>query len=388
MHARKTVVLSLVFMMAATACANVATDVPLSSSVATDVSAPTAQPPMPEPPTAVPLNVSADVKAELDKEHVLTPDGMVNTALLHSETAKDVTIVPESITVTPSNDTSVPEIITGKDAAGTRYIWNVEVKGWVLDVVSYMEWTKPDASPYLEQSAWGDGTANIIKALYVTEHPSCIPENAPHPYYKVNVFFNGIMISLYRYNHHLWKDAEETQVPLKLDALPYAMTGIIQTKDSKGNIIYVLSQVKSNPTAENPKQTENVFFGFDKATYDEIVRVWGPDTINFLAVRDQLVAYLPLPAGTSGFDPSSFAFPEQSANPAVAGLQNQNEINMFTEDEQKQILAIVQAVVGGKIPSNFSTPDHPMSVAISQLPPELSYMIVYPAYDGWEISPQ
>lgn len=121
---------------------------------------------------------------------------------------------------------------------------------------------------------------------------------------------------------------------------------------------------------------------------DEIVRVWGPDAINFLAARNQLVAYLPLPAGTSGFDPSSFAFPEQSTNPSVAGLQNQNEINMFTEDEQKQILAVVQAVVGGKIPSNFPTPDHPASVAINQLPSQLSHMIVYTVYDGWEISPQ
>ncbi len=204
-----------------------------------------------ETSTAIPLNVSADVKAELDKEHAINPDGTLNSTLLHSETAKDVTIVPESIAVTASTDTSVTEIITGKDASGQRYIWNGDAGGWVTDFTVDTDYTKPAEAPFLERSGFTDGSANLIVALYNAEHPEIISPNAIMPYYKLRI--NGqqpntwYILSLYQDNQYLYKDEQETVQPFKKSEAPYGFAGLLRSADSQGREIDVICQVKRNP---------------------------------------------------------------------------------------------------------------------------------------------
>lgn len=344
--------------------------------------------PTAEVPTAVNLNVSPEVKTALIQEKVLNPDGSVKTTLLHAEAQKSVDIVDYA--VTPSTDTSVSEIITGKDATGKRYLWNQEATGWVAEVPLSQDWTHPETAPFLELSAFRDGSANLLVSLYDAEHPGLIPTTAPRPYYKVNVLGTSTMffdISLFRSNQYLQKGPGETPEPLHKDALPFAWTGIFQTKDVQGNIIYVLSQVRKNPTADKPDQTSNVFFGLDKKTFDFYSNFNNTGFNEITATIEkndvELVPIFPPPEGTYGFDLNTFQFYKQETNPTVAHLLNQNMISMFTADEQKQIKDIFQSILAtGRLDSAHN------SVPLSELPKQLSHMIVFSGFKQWEMPPQ
>ncbi len=337
-----------------------------------------------ESPTSIPLNVSAEVKDVLVAEHVLTPDGMISTKLIHSEGGKEVTIVAETIQVTESTDSSVTKIITGKDSGDNRYIWNQEAKGWVTDLVLSQDWSHPETAPFLELSGFKDGSANLIVALYGSEHPGLISPHAPHPYYKVNAADNSdgsvssYEISLFRSNQYLFKDQEETQSPLHKDALPFAEAGLIRTQSS-GADIYTIATINANPAPEDANQTTNTFKGFDKSVYDDLNTYNKKINMDGFVNDHPLEFVIVLPDPIRPFNPDKFNWGTQQPNPAVAKLLSPNLISIFTPDDQRLIKEMM-----AKFYDPFDINNNPSSAAIAELPPKLSHMIVFTGLDGWE----
>ncbi len=340
--------------------------------------------------TSLPLNVSPEVLTILVQEQIVDTNGKLATKLTHGEGAKQVDIQTESIKTTHSEDSSMTDIITGTDPLGNRYIWNTEISSWVPEFQLSQDYTHPETATFVEYSAFKDGSMNLSAALYVTEHPELLSDNPIHPYYKVNTYLNraygGLLyeISLFRTNAHQFTDAEETPLPLHRDTIPYTPLGLVYSKDSHDNVFEVIAQVYSNPSPDNQERLTNVFYGMDQAPYTKLATNKAPNGLStienaVLDYRNELVPVLPPPTGTSWYNPANFSLiSTEYASPAVANLQSQDLIKIFTPAEQELITDMFFAWASGNGPDGSHN-----SIAISELPTGLSHMVVFMGLEGW-----
>lgn len=337
----------------------------------------------------VSINVSPEIQAILVAEHAVGADGKLVTKLTHGESAKQVDIQTESIKTTHSEDSSVTDIITGTDAVGNRYIWNTEISSWVPEFQLSQDYTHPENATYVEYSAFKDGSMNLSAALYVAEHPELLSDNPTHPYYKINVFLNPAFggfyyqISLFRAEPYRFTDPEETAFPLQKDTIPFTPLGLVYSKDTQGNVFEVIAQNYSNPSLDNPERLTNVFFGIDQPTYTKYSTDKadnGLSTIENIVLHytSELSPMFPPPTGHYWYDPAQFRLATQETNPVVANLQSPNLIKIFTPEEQKLITDIFVLWEAGTAPDAQHS-----SVAIGELPPELSDMVVFTGFQGW-----
>ncbi len=288
-------------------------------------------------------------------------------------------VLAESITSIKSTDSSIIDIIIGKDTAGKRYIWNQEIKAWIPDIELNQDWAHPETAPFLELSGFMDGSANLIVALYGAKHPNLISDDAPHPYYRVNVAGNSdgsvasYEISLFPRNAYLFTDQDLTPLPLSKDALPFADVGLLRTKNL-GVEIYTIATINRNPTPEHEDQTTNTFKGVDKKTWESY-----PSDLGIYISNHHGEVVMVFPAPAAPFDPNKFNYGTQFTSPAVAKLMNPNMINIFTPEEQQQIKDML-----ARRWQPFDVTNNPRSVAIGHLPYNLSYMVVFAGFHEWE----
>ena len=318
---------------------------------------------------------------------------MVTTTVKHSETT-NLNIDRTKIQVIDATEIAGEKIIVYRDSAtNIRYIWNQEIAAWSPEIQFIQDWIHPETAPFFERSVVDDGSADLSATLYAVEHPDLIPPGAVEPHYKINAYGTWFDLGLFRDNQFQYPDAKD---PSKVTILerseraekrPFGWEGLFKTKDGQGNVIYVLVQHRKNsPTPDNPRTTMNIFFGFDKSAYENfyltISGTGDPYIIDETeGYYNEMVIVFPPPPGFGIFNPASFTYKGEEANPNVARLQRQNAFLMFLAQEQE---AIKQAFLIYTSASNkFSSPTQSFSADISTLPSKLSFMIVYPGTKGW-----
>ncbi len=347
-----------------------------------------------------PIQVASTVATSIP-EASATPSGItveiggetvtVNTTVKHSETTKKLDVDPTKVQVTES-DPDIGKIYWYRDEANdnARYIWNEHIQAWTPEFGTSMEYAQPELSPYVSIDAYYDGSkvgdpifipssVTLSDALYLIEHPDLIKEeSAGYPYYRVTLFGNnkyrvGYELVLTGPNQYLLADENKTDVSRSLDR-PFAYFGVQQTKDTSGNIIYVIKKANWNPTEANPEQILTTNMGFDKAAYEE----WFKYSLiltylsNSTSMTGELVPIFPSPAGQYQADnANSFFYETQPPSPHVAGLQSVDAIQMFDPTTQALINLLYP-----QINKPFDAKTNPGSYLIGALPNELSNMIL------------
>ncbi len=319
----------------------------------------------PAVPTAIPdSRVELTVGAETFK---------VTSDVLHSETVTNINI-------DPANAQKIGEVLVYTEASG-RYIWNDEQQAWTPEFTTSLEYTKPELSPYVPMEAYFDGSAALSAQLYMAEHPGLIEADASYPHYMIN-FENseGYHISLIPVNRNAFPADMITDISAKKNK-PFEYLGLQQTKDSDGNIIYVVVKENWNPTPENEQQTLPTFHGFDKASYQEWIKY--PLILKYLAndqtTVGQLLPVFPAPPGSYVEPTSTYAYWGQPPNPFVRALVGQEDaIRIFPVDVQQAIIAM-----NAKVGENYDPVANPKSISLAELPEGLSRMILYTGMESW-----
>lgn len=336
--------------------------------------------------TQIVLNVSSDVLAVLESETALNSDGSLKTNVINEEVLRNINIDPATIQSIDVQNPSLSEVVyVTNPTDGTRYLWNKEANGWAQEIIfstDYSNWELWQVVPY---DSISNGSANLSHALYVAEHPRLIPTDAPYPYYKINVTDNKdgssrcYELSLKRRNNFMFTDSEETKVTAK-SSKPFEYIGGILVVDASGNIFPTIDKANWDPTSENPEQNTPMFMAFDKATFEDWMQY--SVLINALNKKSaELLAIFPPPAGTFGFNPSTFYYGNQLGNPLLASHLDPNMIDMFSESEQTDIINAIN-----KLAEPFDVINNPKSVALENgLPDGIEYLLLYTALTSWYI---
>ena len=354
-----------------------------------------------------PIQVASTVATSIP-EASATPSGItvdiggetitVNTTVAHSETTKNLNVDPAKVQI-------IEGLIVYTDpATNSRYLWNANEKAnaWVPELLNYGVIVNPDGSlnyenfynvagaPLYDMALVEDNTTGLSTLLYEAEHPELIPDGAVEVHNKVNVVGDKYYIGFMRENQFQYPDAYDgTKVTLfekeQKDKQPFGWAGIFRVKEKDGKETVVLSQARRN--GSDPNKKIPVFFGFDRPVYENYLAIGEGKVNEMKAIIEnndvEVLIVMPSPSGKGSFSPDSFqfGFGFQLPNPSVARLQSQADFSMFTPEEQAAILKAFD--IWNSASNKFSSPEQSFSADISELPEEISWMIVYPGLQSW-----
>jgi len=292
--------------------------------------------------------------------------------VMYSETVKNLEIDSENVQV-------IEGFLVYNDSTG-RFIYHNELDVWVPEFTTNIDYTHPELSPYVPMEAYDDGSAALSAQLYMAEHPGLIEPDAPYPHYMVNVEnTEGYHISLIPINRNAFSSDQITQITGKTNK-PFEYLGLQQTTDAKGNVIYVVVKENWNPAPGKEDRTLPTFHGFDEEAYLHWIKY--PLILKFLAndasVIGQLLPIFPAPPGSYAESASEYEYWNEPANPAVRALNGQEAIAIFPQDIRSAIIAMYL-----KVGENYDAKTNPKSTPLSELPKELSRLILYTGMESW-----
>lgn len=327
-----------------------------------------------------------------------TPDGRVQ-----------ITVGSESISVTrdvkyrdgqtsvdidPLKVQVVGDLLVYTTDAG-RLIWNENKAAWTPEFSTSMDYAHPELSPSVPFEAFYDGSkpgdavyipssVALSDALYVSEHPELIADNATYPHYRAALTWSdetvvGYQIVLTGPNQYLLPKDVTTQIDRNTPK-PFVYFGMQQTRDRSNNVIYVIKKANWNPTEASPNAVLTTNMGFDKARFEAMIQY---DAIferlsNNVNMSGEIVPNFPYNFGVYRFDNDTFYASRQGKNPNVASLLSTEMLSMFDIAVQQAILDLYNGV--GK-PVDAAT--NPGSTLIGSLPDDFTNMIHFSSQKDW-----
>jgi hypothetical protein len=350
-------------------------------------------------PTATPKSdwmKTVEIQDPQDK-YFKVVDGKPTIDLYDTQTAESIVLNQETIKTIATTDGLNPNILTAKDADGNQYAFNPDF-GWFKIPEVQMDYAKLAEYTEVEQSFIEDGRANIVTALKYVENPTISPD-AVTPQYWANfgLSLNNdpyVFMSLYPSGNYglaqrKWPDLSEQSSFYEVEKKPFAWTGFYKVRLENGETAYVVSRTLKNPTETNKNQTINLFYGFDKSTYEKLTIPhpsfpdWSPlrvaiersdkgdyDFVAIFAPPASDVNGKPLSWNPDKVTRSRSGFP----SPNIGKLQQRGElISFFSPKDQQTILDVLSEIVveyePGKTTNLWTSP-------LDFLPKELSKRII------------
>lgn len=336
-------------------------------------------------PVIIPVWQKALETQDPQDKYFKVVDGVPAIDRYDTSEMESIVLSPESIKNIQTNDSLNPNILTAKDVDGNTYAFNPD-HGWFALPRVEMDYNKLESYTQVEQAFVEDGRANITTALLYAENPTISPDAIDPVYWVSNFWMDktsndkipmlcnnmcGLGEARMSYNE------EASRSFYTADTKPFAWTGFYKVQLTNGEYVYVVVRTLKNPSATNPDQIINLFYGFDKQYFQNIYNnVLGDNVTTELKMlidgTDKggcdLAFILPPPTNLDGKDIPFRLSPYDwitGGNPVVSGLQKRGElIAMFDPVNLKIMMGVLHgdrqkmdyvAPLTQPLPAGFST---------------------------------
>ena len=268
---------------------------------------------------------------------------------------ENISLNQESIRIMTTADGLNPNILTARDTDGNQYAFNPDHGWFMVPAEVQMDYAKLGEYTEVEQSFIEDGRANITSAIKYAGSPTISPDaidpvywigyNAYSPVPTLCLNACGLRIGNYGYYPE-----ELAKMRYDSNTKPFAWTGYYKVQLDNGETIYTVSRTLKNPTETNKDQLINLFYGFDKKTYEGLTTGlrgspgWSSFRLIYEQTNDGLYDFLTIlaPPEPYSFDPNRKYLMGGGPNPVVGNLQKPGQlISLFDQVYQQNIVKLI-----------------------------------------------
>ncbi|GEM_PF-6034936 len=275
-----------------------------------------------------------------------------------------------------------PNILTALDQQGNTYAYNPDFGWFKVPEVFTSVFRANEIENYttVTEEYFNDGRANIVTSLIDDSSPSISEDSTGTQYWVTyNLISNTLEIGFFPNGaSRMAQDQYPEQYSntyFDSNKRPFAWTGFYRVILNSSDVIYVNARTSINEIQKGDRQKINLFFGYDEATYIQLVSPVlsnGNNELQGILMHDADKGILDITAilapPDEKFDPNTKGSASYSS-PNVASLQEPGElISLFKNEEIKRITELLSF--------KDKTKHHVVTTPITTLPKLLSKHIL------------